>query len=158
MDPLLHVLLLACCRNSADVVICVFTAIPRFSQTCNPVPLLILLNESSAEVETLIIKQLLIHRENMRNVAITTLHLLSWSPVDIFPYGLLYTLLLVPHILLISMSVICIFFIIRCKRGGYTVLRPVLLNESGVEAFREALVSTAVITFNEITSQELWKN
>ncbi|XP_077550855.1 uncharacterized protein LOC144164212 [Haemaphysalis longicornis] len=28
----------------------------------------------------------------------------------------------------------------RCKRGGYTVLRPVLLNESGVEAFREALV------------------
>lgn len=109
MDPLLHVLLLACCRNSADVI-CVFTAIPRFSQTCNPVPLLILLNESSAEVETLIIKQLLIHRENMRNVAITTLHLLSWSPVDIFPYGLLYTLLLVPHILLISMSVICIFF------------------------------------------------
>ncbi|XP_077554484.1 uncharacterized protein LOC144169280 isoform X2 [Haemaphysalis longicornis] len=31
----------------------------------------------------------------------------------------------------------------RCKRGGYTVLRPVLLNESGVEAFREALVRDA---------------
>ncbi|XP_077562186.1 uncharacterized protein LOC144178306 [Haemaphysalis longicornis] len=28
----------------------------------------------------------------------------------------------------------------RCKTGGYTVLRPVLPNESGVEAFRGALV------------------